>query len=178
MTKRTALQTFRREHDRFWILTSHPELNLFAAGKRENGGCGDGGREGWMKEWKTGERDLLLILSASLYKGHDNGLIVFKLERERPAHCINGNQLFYVKDKFVRMFDFNSNNDVPVVSIRRAAAAGVMLGSNAAIRTLSYNPAEHSVLLGTVNDRAIQVWIEDLEFFLLTILPPLRLIDN
>jgi coatomer protein complex subunit alpha (xenin) len=33
MTKRTAVQTFRREHDRFWVLTAHPELNLFAAGK-------------------------------------------------------------------------------------------------------------------------------------------------
>ena len=25
-------QTFRREHDRFWILTAHPEVNLLAAG--------------------------------------------------------------------------------------------------------------------------------------------------
>lgn len=33
MTKRTAVQTFRREHDRFWVLTAHPELNLFAAGE-------------------------------------------------------------------------------------------------------------------------------------------------
>jgi coatomer protein complex subunit alpha (xenin) len=32
MGKRTAIQTFRREHDRFWVLTAHPELNLFAAG--------------------------------------------------------------------------------------------------------------------------------------------------
>jgi hypothetical protein len=30
--KRTGIQTFRREHDRFWILTAHPEMNLFAAG--------------------------------------------------------------------------------------------------------------------------------------------------
>jgi WD40 repeat protein len=33
MTKRTAVQTFRREHDRFWVLTAHPNLNLFAAGE-------------------------------------------------------------------------------------------------------------------------------------------------
>jgi coatomer protein complex subunit alpha (xenin) len=32
LAKRTAVQTFRREHDRFWVLASHPELNLFAAG--------------------------------------------------------------------------------------------------------------------------------------------------
>ena len=33
MGKRTAIQTFRREQDRFWALVAHPELNLFAAGK-------------------------------------------------------------------------------------------------------------------------------------------------
>ncbi|GJN30202.1 hypothetical protein PR202_gb18491 [Eleusine coracana subsp. coracana] len=31
-TKRTSIQTFRREHDRFWILAAHPEMNLLAAG--------------------------------------------------------------------------------------------------------------------------------------------------
>ena len=30
--KRTCLHTFRREHDRFWIVAAHPTLNLFAAG--------------------------------------------------------------------------------------------------------------------------------------------------
>nr|POE59784.1 coatomer subunit alpha-3 [Quercus suber] len=48
VTKRTGVQTFRHEHDQFWILASHPEMNLLAA-------------------------------------GHDSGMIVFKLERERPA---------------------------------------------------------------------------------------------
>ena len=32
MAKRSPVQTFRREHDRFWVLAAHPELNLFAAG--------------------------------------------------------------------------------------------------------------------------------------------------
>ncbi|KAK1315740.1 Coatomer subunit alpha-1 [Acorus calamus] len=32
VTKRTGIQTFRREHDRFWILAAHPEMNLLAAG--------------------------------------------------------------------------------------------------------------------------------------------------
>lgn len=30
---RTGVQTFRRDHDRFWVLAAHPNLNLFAAGK-------------------------------------------------------------------------------------------------------------------------------------------------
>ena len=32
MSKRVGVQTFRREHDRFWILAAHPEVNLLAAG--------------------------------------------------------------------------------------------------------------------------------------------------
>lgn len=32
MSKRTGVQTFRRDHDRFWVLGAHPNLNLFAAG--------------------------------------------------------------------------------------------------------------------------------------------------
>ncbi len=60
--KRTCLHTFRREHDRFWIVAAHPTLNLFAA-------------------------------------GHDSGMVVFKLERERPAHAVHGNLLYYVKVK-------------------------------------------------------------------------------
>ncbi|GJT90888.1 coatomer subunit alpha-1 [Tanacetum coccineum] len=47
-TKRSSIHTFRREHDQFWILACHPEMNLFAA-------------------------------------GHDSGMIVFKLKRERPV---------------------------------------------------------------------------------------------
>ena len=32
MAKRICLHTFRREHDRYWVLAAHPTLNLFAAG--------------------------------------------------------------------------------------------------------------------------------------------------
>ncbi|KAJ3408073.1 hypothetical protein HDV05_005149 [Chytridiales sp. JEL 0842] len=110
MTKRTKLQTFRQEHDRFWILTAHPELNLFAA-------------------------------------GHDGGFVVFKLERERPAMSLHQNNLFYVKDKFIRMHDFASSNDVPVLTIRRGPS-----GQGAPPRTMSYNPAEHSVIICSAAD--------------------------
>ncbi|KAJ3074096.1 hypothetical protein HDU98_012124 [Podochytrium sp. JEL0797] len=104
MNKRTRLHTFRQEHDRFWALCAHPELNLFAA-------------------------------------GHDSGFIVFKLERERPAQSMYESQLFYVKDKVVRRHDFASSNDIPVLSIKKGAALTMPP------RTLSYNPAEHSVLI-------------------------------
>lgn len=30
---RSAVQTFRRESDRFWVIAAHPTLNVFAAGQ-------------------------------------------------------------------------------------------------------------------------------------------------
>lgn len=32
-------------------------------------------------------------------------MIVFKLERERPAYALHGNTLYYVKDRYLRTFD-------------------------------------------------------------------------
>ncbi|KAI9312090.1 coatomer protein alpha subunit [Dichotomocladium elegans] len=104
MTKRTAIATFRRDHDRFWALTSHPELNLFAA-------------------------------------GHDSGLIVFKLERERPAHYVHQSQLYYIKEKILHVHDFASTADQEVLSVRKLGSQFVTP------RTLSYNPAERAVLV-------------------------------
>jgi coatomer protein complex subunit alpha (xenin) len=108
MGKRTAVQTFRREHDRFWVLTAHPNLNLFAA-------------------------------------GHDNGLIVFKLERERPAFAVHQNTLYYVRDRQVRQLDFQSGTDSAVLSVKRLGNQYVQP------RTLSFNPAERSVLVTSLN---------------------------
>ena len=82
--RRASVQTFRREHDRFWVVTAHPTVNLFAA-------------------------------------GHDSGLVVFKLERERPGYAVHGNTLFYVKDRYIRSYEFGGSKDTPVATIRRYA---------------------------------------------------------
>ncbi|KAI0122083.1 Coatomer, alpha subunit [Daldinia grandis] len=104
--KRTAVQSFKRENDRFWVIAAHPEINLFAA-------------------------------------GHDNGVMVFKLERERPASTVHQNSLFFVtKEKHVRSYDFQKNAESPtLLSLKRLGSAWVPP------RTLSYNPAERSVLI-------------------------------
>ena len=128
MSKRTGVQTFRREHDRFWILAAHPEINLLAA-------------------------------------GHDSGMIVFKLERERPAYAVHGATLFYVKDRYLRAFEFASQRDNPLIALRRggsnggggggganAAPVSGGLGSGGAARSLSYNPAENAVLVSLDGD--------------------------
>jgi coatomer protein complex subunit alpha (xenin) len=110
MAKRTCLNTFRRENDRFWALAAHPELNLFAA-------------------------------------GHDNGFMVFKLERERPAFSATQDSVFYINDKFIRSFNFGSSSDTALVTFKRGP-----VGKSAPPRTLSYNPAEHAALLCSTND--------------------------
>lgn len=106
VTKRTGVQTFRREHDRFWILASHPEMNLLAA-------------------------------------GHDSGMIVFKLERERPAFAVSGDSLFYAKDRFLRFYEFSTQKDTQVIPIRRPGSTTLNQGP----RTLSYSPTENAVLI-------------------------------
>ena len=109
LAKRTAIQTFRREQDRFWVLAAHPNLNLFAA-------------------------------------GHDNGLIVFKLERERPAFSVHQDTLYYVRDKYVRSYDFNTAADIGLLSVRKFGSPYVPP------RTLSFNPAERAVILTISSD--------------------------
>lgn len=104
LTKRTCLNTFRRDNDRFWILVAHPTQNLFAA-------------------------------------GHDSGMVVFKLERERPAFALSGNLLYYVKENYLRKLDFNTAKDVPVMQLRNR-------GRNP-VHSMSYNPAESALLICT-----------------------------
>lgn len=114
LNKRTSVQSFKRENDRFWVIAAHPEINLFAA-------------------------------------GHDNGVMVFKLERERPASAVHQNQLFYItKDKAVRSYDFTKNVESPsMLSLKK-------LGSPwTPPRTLSYNPAERSVLVTSPADNGV-----------------------
>jgi coatomer protein complex subunit alpha (xenin) len=111
LNKRTSVQSFKRENDRFWVIAAHPEINLFAA-------------------------------------GHDNGVMVFKLERERPASTVYQNQLFYVtKDKHVRMYDFAKNSESPsMLSLKKFGAPWMPP------RTISYNPAERAILVTSSAD--------------------------
>lgn len=106
MTKRSCLHTFRREHERFWVLAAHPTLNLFAA-------------------------------------GHDTGMVIFKLERERPAYAVHANMLLYVKDRFLRRLDFTTSKDTPLMQLRG--------GGKTPVYSIGYNMAESALLVCTRN---------------------------
>ncbi|GFF55482.1 putative coatomer subunit alpha [Aspergillus udagawae] len=111
LNKRTSVQSFKRDVDRFWVIAAHPEINLFAA-------------------------------------GHDTGVMVFKLERERPASAVSQNQLFYItKEKHVKSYDFAKNvESPPMLSLRKLGSPWVPP------RTLSYNPAERAILVTSPTD--------------------------
>lgn len=114
LNRRTSVQSFKRENDRFWVIAAHPEINLFAA-------------------------------------GHDNGVMVFKLERERPASAVYQNQLFYItKEKHVRSYDLAKNVESPsMLSLKRLGSPWVPP------RLLSYNPAERAILVTSPTDGGI-----------------------
>lgn len=111
VAKRTSVQTFKRENDRFWVIAAHPEINLFAA-------------------------------------GHDNGVMVFKLERERPASAVFQNTVFYVnKEKHVHSYDFQKEAESPpLLSLKKLGSPWVPP------RTLSYHPTERAVLVTSPTD--------------------------
>ena len=106
LNKRVPIKQFRRENDRFWLIASHPTINLFAA-------C------------------------------HDSGVMVFKLERERPAHALFQNKLYYVNvEKQVQAFDFQKQEtSLPMMSLKKIGKTWSFM------RTLSYNQSDNSILV-------------------------------
>ena len=100
------------------------------------------------------ESDRFWILAAHpeqnlLAAGHDSGMTVFKLERERPAFDIFGSRCFYVKDRYLRLYEFSSGRDIPLVSLRRTSS-NTTPGIGGGPRTLSFNSlnkAENNVLI-------------------------------
>lgn len=112
LDKRVPVKQFKRENDRFWLIASHPNINLFGA-------------------------------------AHDSGVMIFKLDRERPCSTIHQNQMFYVnKEKVVHSFDFQKGvTSLPFTSLRNVGQVW------SAFRSISYNPSQHSLLVNQANDK-------------------------
>lgn len=78
-----------------------------------------------------------------LAAGHDSGMIVFKLERERPALASGSDgKLYYVRGRELFCHDYSrgsSGVDVPIASLRRVGQQAQTDGIGSAPRYLSYN---------------------------------------
>jgi coatomer protein complex subunit alpha (xenin) len=105
------------------------------------------------------EGDRFWILAAHkgqnlLAAGHDSGMIVFKLERERPAFCHGpASQLYYVRGRELFLHDYGRAQggvDVPIASLRRVGQQAQTDGIGSAPRYLTFNqhnPSEGNVLV-------------------------------
>jgi len=77
--------------------------------------------------------------------GHDTGLVVFKLERERPAMCLANNNklLYFIKDRVLHRYDFDKNSTVQLMKLRRHPTPA---------RSLSCNTADNSAVVSYDTD--------------------------
>ena len=114
VTKRTGIHTFRRENDRFWIITAHRTSNLIAV-------------------------------------GHDAGMVVFKLDCERPLAQTHGHNLFTVQEREVQVMDLDKGlKGVQLGSCKRASNA--MTSGLKSLQFNAYNPSETNILIFYTQD--------------------------
>jgi len=153
-TKAWEVDTLRGHTNNVSCVIFHPKFELIVSNSEDRS----------IRVWDISKRlgvqtfrresDRFWILAAHpeqnlLAAGHDSGMIVFKLERERPPYYAEEGRMFYVKDKYLRLHEFDSGRDVPLVSLRRAGVSQSS-GLGNVIRTLQYNvfnPAENNVLV-------------------------------
>jgi coatomer subunit alpha len=74
---------------------------------------------------------------------------VFKLERERPTFVVHADSLYYIRDKYVRTYDFNTGSDTGFLSVRKFGSPYIPPC------TLSYNPAERAVITTISSDNGL-----------------------
>ena len=74
-------------------------------------------------------------------------MMVFKLQRERPAYASRDRQLMYVKDRYLRIYDFPSKRDVPVVNLRRSTSASILGSKPYSLQINALNQAENNVIV-------------------------------
>jgi coatomer subunit alpha len=104
---------------------------------------------------REGDRFWILAAHKSqnlLAAGHDSGMIVFKLERERPASCHGAapGTIYYVRGRELFLHDAARNVDVPISSLRRMGQQAQTDGIGSAPRFLVYNhhnPGEGNILV-------------------------------
>lgn len=79
-----------------------------------------------------------------LAAGHDSGLLVFKLDRERPPFDVHKSDLFFLHDRYIRKVGAKSGSEMPLLAYQGKP------------RTLWYNfmnPSQHNLLLVSDTDR-------------------------
>lgn len=83
---------------------------------------------------------------------HDSGAMVFKLERERPAHTLVGpGKMYYVNNESeLRLYDFERGELKTILTLARLDKPWTFM------RTLSHNPTDNSVLVTFGDSRQLE----------------------
>lgn len=64
--------------------------------------------------------------------GHDTGMCVFKLARERPAFTVHNGLLYFVRDFAIRTYDFETKNECTAMNLRRHHFPPISISCNPA----------------------------------------------
>lgn len=161
-TKAWEVDTMRGHSNNVSCVVFHPKQELIISNSEDRS----------IRVWDISKRlvaqtfrrdsDRFWILAAHpeqnlLAAGHDSGMIVFKLERERPAFDVVGTKCFYVKERYLRLYDFSNSRDGPLVSIRRTnpnpnAAPNAIVGPPKTLAVNIFNKQENNVLITSDTD--------------------------
>ena len=93
--------------------------------------------------WVLAVHPRLNLLAA----GHDSGMFVFKLSRERPAVDSHSNKVIYFKEGYLRLYDVARESDTPVMQIRSSSSSGGGGSSSSSSRSSKRRPLKPRRLL-------------------------------
>lgn len=157
-TKAWEVDTCRGHTNNVDSVIFHPRQNLIiSVGEDKTIRTWDLDKRTPVKQFKR-ENDRFWLIRAhpniNLFgAAHDSGVMVFKLDRERPCSVINQNQLIFVNnEKQVQTFDYHKKvASLPYVSLKKVGSPWN------AFRSISYNPSQHSVLVNVGEKYALCV---------------------
>ncbi|CAI4305480.1 BGN_3a_G0007250.mRNA.1.CDS.1 [Saccharomyces cerevisiae] len=153
-TKAWEVDTCRGHTNNVDSVIFHPHQNLIiSVGEDKTLRVWDLDKRTPVKQFKR-ENDRFWLIAAHPHinlfgAAHDSGIMVFKLDRERPCSFIHQNQLFFVNaEKQIQSFNFQKR----VASLPYASLKGIGQPWDA-FRSISYNPSQHSVLVNEANGK-------------------------
>ncbi|QEU59007.1 Cop1 [Kluyveromyces lactis] len=154
-TKAWEVDTCRGHTNNVDSVIFHPQQNLIiSVGEDKTVRVWDLDKRTPIKQFKR-ENDRFWLVRAhpnlNLFgAAHDSGIMIFKLDRERPPTAINQNQLLFInREKQVQMFDYHKRiTSLPYLSLKNIGKTW------SSFRSMSYNPSQHSVLVNSSEKEA------------------------
>ena len=120
-TKAWEVDTCRGHYNNVSCVIFHPKQELIISNSEDKSiRVWDMAKRVCLNQFRR-EHDRYWVIGAhpTLSLFADSGMVIFKLERERPAYAVYNNFLFYVKEKLLRRLDFTTSKDVAVMTLRK-----------------------------------------------------------